>query len=41
MDPRISVAWAVKHDVPIEKIFSSKLRSKFPWAFDVGADYEF
>jgi DNA topoisomerase-1 len=41
IDPRISVAWAKKVNVPIEKIFSKKLRQKFPWAMDVGEDYAF
>jgi len=41
IDPRISVAWAKKYDVPIEKIFSRTLRLKFPWAMDVGKDFEF
>lgn len=41
IDPRISVAWSKKHDVPIEKIFSKTLRQKFPWAMDVDEDWEF
>eukprot|EP01114_Cavostelium_apophysatum_P012160 TRINITY_DN2698_c0_g1_i2.p1 TRINITY_DN2698_c0_g1~~TRINITY_DN2698_c0_g1_i2.p1 ORF type:complete len:906 (-),score=334.78 TRINITY_DN2698_c0_g1_i2:19-2598(-) len=40
IDPRISVAWAKKWDVPIEKIFSKTLREKFPWAMDVD-EFEF
>ncbi|BEI81445.1 hypothetical protein CcaverHIS002_0206050 [Cutaneotrichosporon cavernicola] len=32
IDPRISVAWAKKFDVPLEKLFSRTLREKFPWA---------
>ncbi|TXT11956.1 uncharacterized protein COLE_02366 [Cutaneotrichosporon oleaginosum] len=32
IDPRISVAWAKKFDVPLEKLFSKTLREKFPWA---------
>jgi DNA topoisomerase-1 len=35
IDPRVSVSWAKKWDVPIEKIFSKTLREKFPWAMDV------
>ena len=31
-DPRITVAWSKKYTVPIEKVFSSALRKKFPWA---------
>jgi len=41
IDPRISVTWAKKWDVPIEKIFSKTLRQKFPWAMDVDDDWEF
>jgi len=41
IDPRISVAWAKKHGVPIEKVFSKTLREKFPWAMDVDADWQF
>ena len=37
MDPRISVAWCKRNEVPIEKIFSKTLRDKFNWA--VGALY--
>ncbi|KQS30319.1 DNA topoisomerase 1 isoform X2 [Drosophila erecta] len=32
LDPRISVAWCKKHDVPIEKIFNKTQRTKFLWA---------
>ncbi|WVQ84420.1 hypothetical protein IAT38_006572 [Cryptococcus sp. DSM 104549] len=32
IDPRITVAWAKKYDVPLEKMFSKTLREKFPWA---------
>ncbi|OCF61204.1 DNA topoisomerase I [Kwoniella mangroviensis CBS 10435] len=32
IDPRITVAWAKKYDVPLEKLFSKTLREKFPWA---------
>jgi DNA topoisomerase-1 len=31
-DPRITVAWAKKYEVPLEKLFSKTLREKFPWA---------
>lgn len=41
IDPRISVAWAKKWDVPIEKIFSKTLRQKFPWAMDVDEEWTF
>ncbi|XP_043659926.1 DNA topoisomerase 1 isoform X4 [Drosophila teissieri] len=32
LDPRISVAWCKKNDVPIEKIFNKTQRTKFLWA---------
>ncbi|KAF7727427.1 DNA topoisomerase 1, partial [Apophysomyces ossiformis] len=32
IDPRISVAWCAKHDVPLEKVFSKTLIEKFRWA---------
>ncbi|KAI3636607.1 hypothetical protein MIR68_005296 [Amoeboaphelidium protococcarum] len=41
IDPRITAAWAKKHDVPIEKMFTKTLRQKFTWAMDVDADWEF
>ncbi|XP_055591716.1 DNA topoisomerase I, mitochondrial-like isoform X1 [Uranotaenia lowii] len=42
LDPRISVAWCKKFDVPIEKIFNKTQREKFRWAIDMaGEDYVF
>lgn len=41
MDPRISVAWCKRNEVPIEKIFSRTLRDKFNWAMAVKPDWEF
>ena len=41
LDPRISVAWCKRHDVPIEKIFNKSLLAKFAWAMDVEPDYRF
>lgn len=35
MDPRISVAWCKRCEVPIDKIFSRTLRDKFNWAMAV------
>ncbi|KAL7418378.1 DNA topoisomerase 1 [Cryptotrichosporon argae] len=32
IDPRLTVAWAKKYNVPLEKLFSKTLREKFPWA---------
>lgn len=41
MDPRISVAWCKRNEVPIEKIFSKTLRDKFNWAMAAKPEWEF
>ncbi|OCH93765.1 hypothetical protein OBBRIDRAFT_789963 [Obba rivulosa] len=41
LDPRITAAWCKKHGVPIEKIFSKTLLTKFPWAMEVDDDWKF
>ena len=42
LDPRISVSWCKKYDVPIEKIYSKTQRDKFRWAIDMATrDYHF
>ncbi|XP_072969497.1 DNA topoisomerase 1 alpha-like [Typha angustifolia] len=41
LDPRISVAWCKRHEVPIEKIFNKSLLAKFAWAMDVDPSYRF
>ncbi|KAI8324725.1 hypothetical protein GQ54DRAFT_331437 [Martensiomyces pterosporus] len=41
IDPRISVAWCKKYDVPLEKIFNRALREKFNWALDVDSAWAF
>ncbi|XP_035242907.1 DNA topoisomerase I, like isoform X1 [Anguilla anguilla] len=42
LDPRISVAWCKKWNVPIEKIYNKTQREKFAWAIDMAEeDYEF
>ncbi|CAF0898140.1 unnamed protein product [Adineta ricciae] len=42
LDPRISIAWCKKWDVPIEKIYSKTQRDKFRWAIDMAtAEYHF
>ncbi|KAG0650667.1 DNA topoisomerase I [Hyphodiscus hymeniophilus] len=38
IDPRLTVVFAKKFDVPIEKFFSKTLREKFNWAIDSIAD---
>lgn len=42
LDPRISIAWCKKYDVPIEKIYNKTQRDKFRWAIDMAtADFQF
>jgi len=41
MDPRITVAWCKKNEVPLEKVFNKSLLSKFLWAMDVEPAYRF
>lgn len=35
LDPRISVAWCKKWEVPMEKIYNKTQREKFRWAIDM------
>ena len=41
IDPRITISFLKKNDIPIDKVFSEKLRNKFKWAFDINKDYIF
>ena len=42
LDPRISVAWCLKYEVPLEKVYNKTQREKFRWAIEMtDADYEF
>jgi len=41
MDPRISVAFCKRIELPIEKVFNKALLDKFPWAMAVGPDFHF
>ncbi|CBI21703.3 hypothetical protein VitviT2T_030659 [Vitis vinifera] len=41
LDPRISVAWCKRQEVPIEKVFNKSLLAKFAWAMDVPPDFRF
>ncbi|XP_026408122.1 DNA topoisomerase 1 beta [Papaver somniferum] len=41
LDPRISVAWCKRHEVPIEKIYQRTLLAKFAWAMDVDPGFRF
>ena len=40
-DPRISVAWCKRSEVPIERVFPKTLRDKFVWALNVPPDWKF
>jgi len=40
-DPRITVKWCKQNEVPIEKVFSKTVRSKFPWAMYTDLDWKF
>lgn len=35
LDPRITVSWCKKWDVPIEKVYNRTQRDKFAWAIDM------
>jgi len=41
MDPRISITWCKNQEVPIEKIFTKQLRSKFSWAMYIEPEFKF
>jgi len=40
-DPRITIAWCKRHEVPIQKQFPKTLLAKFAWAMNVEPDYRF
>jgi DNA topoisomerase-1 len=41
MDPRITVTWCKRNEVPIEKVFPKTLRAKFIWAMYAEPEWEF
>ncbi|KAL0583243.1 hypothetical protein ABG067_006851 [Albugo candida] len=41
MDPRITVAWCKRNEVPISAVFAKTLREKFVWAMDATPDWKF
>ncbi|CAH1439981.1 unnamed protein product [Lactuca virosa] len=41
LDPRITVAWCKRHEVPIEKLFNKSLLAKFAWSMDVDPSFRF
>jgi len=41
MDPRITVAFCKKIELPLEKVFNKSLLEKFPWACAADPEYKF
>jgi DNA topoisomerase I len=41
LDPRITVAWCKRMDVPLERFFNKSLLGKFKWAMDVEPEFRF
>jgi len=41
MDPRVTVAWCKKVDLPLERVFNASLILKFPWAMEVPSTWKF
>src|SRR5207253_881373 len=35
IDPRITIAFLKKHNIPVEKVFSKQLIERFQWAFNI------
>jgi DNA topoisomerase-1 len=41
IDPRITISFIKRHNIPIDKIFTKTLQQKFQWALDIEADFKF
>ncbi|KAK4531834.1 hypothetical protein CCYA_CCYA09G2691 [Cyanidiococcus yangmingshanensis] len=41
LDPRITVAWCKRQEVPVERIFPRALQDKFRWSMSVSEDFRF
>lgn len=41
IDPRISISFAKRHNIPLDKIFTKTLQQKFQWALEVESDFKF
>lgn len=41
IDPRLSISFIKKHEIPIDKVFSKALQEKFKWAMDVDDNFVF
>jgi len=41
IDPRITIAFIKKHNIPIDKVFQNVLQNKFKWAMEVDENFKF
>lgn len=41
IDPRITISFMKRNNLPIDKLFTATLQDKFRWAFDVDTDFQF
>jgi len=41
IDPRITISFLKKHELPVDKIFTKTLIQKFKWAFEVDENWKF
>lgn len=41
LDPRITVSWCKKHDVPVERLFPKLMQKKFKWAMEADKNWTF
>ena len=41
IDPRITIAFMKKYDIPVDKVFSKALQAKFAWAFNIDENFKF
>ncbi|PSC70005.1 DNA topoisomerase 1 [Micractinium conductrix] len=41
LDPRITVAWCKRNEVPIERVFNKSLLTKFLWSMDCEPEFRF
>jgi DNA topoisomerase-1 len=41
IDPRITIAFIKKFNIPIEKVFNQALQKKFQWAMDIDEEFRF
>jgi len=40
MDPRVTIAWCKRNDVPVEKCYSKTHRDKFQWAMPIEKEFQ-